>query len=972
MTTNNQKCTNCEKTGLPILPVRYSVLPKKVKASIPKGINGARVTDIALDTHHYGVRTLREGWIYLFYEVGARGSRYWEVYKVTPDGLLWKQAIPLPRDPVTHPACAQRAIAVPMELIAIERPEKCTGRVFIAFSEHAWHKEVFDRYASNGALMLARMQFIKPSEWINSGADASGHAIVATEPAIDHVIEYMPGFDPTLLAVPDEKQSFSDEKGGYSDEWLKHEVTRYPTFIRQASPASASQALVKLMKNIGTKTQGSGSGSSNHPPMLLALWDGIGNVHELNGFRGDPVSWLDLYVTQERALQVGALQGIDAAHAIVQSRAANEVKGREATAQQAHSTTALSQAGGQVELAKQRTRALANATPSRAPHINAYYNDMIWLAANKIPGSYQRKIVQLGQFTSATNPGTSMPYTGPQRDQIMKEARAYLQAQPGAHDRNQATTMNYHWSKYEARLKRHEVENFRKKYRELQSAVFNLQESRSTDVGKWLQAKLFLDTLEDYQSTDMVDAAAFEIVVTDAIAGIGSTPKGKQILDALITQWDPLQPESLVWRVVAMNRKDARQELGQLLKTALAKKDVPMESQQQASAPHSPGVTAVISASAMIGKLTGYYGKLSKLALESDPKKISPMGALLKRLEVDVFAMTVGDAIFGKFRINQLGDFVGEKILQTVFLQRAGVSYSDAMGLVRQQAKLEGVSRRETVDRLLRARSILRADVPANAPRSTQALYDVWEDMKSTDDGVKALRSSRIAVVAALVEAVNFYKIMTAAPDKDTKLKLMQSSASMLSSVITITMTPYYTVLKNSVRSSSWKLIGGGLSSFGTFTSSWIDYGNASDNFDKKRFDVAVIHYAKFGVGLASSAAILIEATSTAAPLLKKLAAKHGTKVVIEITETVSKRVIAAAAMRSVLMLTGWEVTIALLLLQAMADWLTPDELESWCSRSAFGTGKETILRIADHNVASYTDPSQQTKEFSNVMIALL
>jgi len=972
MTTNDQKCINCEKTGLPILPVRYSVLPKNVKAVMPAGISGVRVTDIALDAHHYGLRTLREGWVYLFYEAGPRGNRYWEVFKVTPDGRLWKQTLPLPRMPITHPACAQRAIAVPMDVIAIERPEKCTDRVFVAFSEHAWHKEVFDRYASDNTLMQARMQFIEPSKWITSGTDANEHAIVATAQAIDDVIEYMPGFDPKLLALPDDKRSFSDEKGIYKDDWLKREVTRYPTYIRQASPASASQALVKLMKQIGTKGQGSGDGDSNHPPMMLALWDSIGNVHELNGFRGDPASWFDLYVTKERPLQVGALQGIDAAHAIVQSRTDQDLQSREAMAQQAHAMSPLGQPEAQSALAAQRARALASAAPGRAAQINAYYDDMSWMAANNVPASYQRRLVQLAESTSAASANSRMLYTGAQHDQLMSGARVYAQAQPGAHDRNLAAMRSYNWSKYEARLKRQDVESFRKKYKALQSAVFDLQESRSADVGKWLQAKLLFDTLEDYQSTDPVDAAAFELVISDGLAGIGSTPKGKAILDALVTQWDPTQPGSLVWRVVAMNQKDARQELGQLLKTALAKKDMPLESGQgQTSTGNSPGVAAVISASGMIGKLNGHYKNLAKLALESDPKKITPLGALLKRLEVDRFGLTVGDAIFAKFRINQLGDFVGEKIVQTVLLQRAGISYSDSMALVRQQAKLEMLSRRETIERLLKARSLLRTGAPANAPRATQALYDVWNAMESTDDGIKALRSSRIAVVAALLEAVNFYKLMTGAPDRDTKIRLVQSGASMLSSLITITMTPYYGALKNSIRSQSWKLVGGGLSSFGTFISAWIDTEKVSDAFDRNKYGSLGIYTAKAVIGGAAGMAILIDATSTAAPLLKKLAQRYGTVVVIEAVEIATKRVIALAALRIVGMLAGWEATIGLLVLQGMADWLTPNELESWCSRCAFGTGQETTLRITDHSVARYTDPSQQEKDFVNAMTKL-
>ncbi len=968
MTTNNPTCVNCYKTGLPILPVRYSVLPKSVKAVIPEGIRGARVIDVALDAHHYGLRTLREGWVYFFYEVGPRGKRYWEAYNVTPDGRLWKQALPLPRAPVTDPACAQCAIAVPMDLIAIERPEKCTGRVFVAFSEHAWHKDVFDRYASDASLMQARMQFIEPSKWIGSGTDANGHAIVATEQAIDDVIEYMPGFDPKLLSLPDDKQSFSDEKGGYKDDWLKHEVTRYPTYIRQASPASASQALVRLMKQIGTKDQGS-SGDSHHPPMMLALWDSIGNVHELNGFRGDPASWLDLYVTKERPMQVGALQAIDAAQTIIQSRTEQDLKSWEAYEQQG---TKFINAEAQSELAAQRARALAGADVRRAAQINAYYDDMNWVVANNIPGWCRFRLAQFAESTLASSANSNVPYISADRDQIMSGARAHAETKRGEHDGNLSATIACRWSHYEARLKRQDVENFRNKYKALQSAVFDLQELRSADVGKWLRAKLFLDTLEDYQSTDLSDAIAFELVVTDGLAGIGSTPKGRAILDALVAQMDPVQPASLIWRVVAMNQKDARHELGQLLNTAQAKKDMPLASEQgQASAGNSPGVEAVLSAAGMIGKLNGYYKNLAKLALESDPAKITPFGGLLKRLEVDRFGITVGDAIFAKFRINQLGDFVGEKIVQTVLLQRAGISNFDAIALVRKQAELEKLSRMEAIERVRKAVPLLRAGAPANAPKSTQALYAVWDEMKSTDEGVKALRSSRIAVVAALMEAVNFYKLMTGAPDKDTRIKLAQSGASMLSSLITITMTPYYAVLKNSVRSRSWKLVGSGLSSFGTFISAWMDVEKVSDAFDKDQFDALGIYSAKVLIDGAAGVATLIDATSTAARLLEKLAKRYGTKVVVEVVETVTARAAAVAAMRVVTMLAGWEATMGLLVLQIMADRLTPNELERWCSRCAFGTAQETTLRVSDHRVARYTGPSQQERDFVDAMVNL-
>lgn len=615
---------------------------------------------------------------------------------------------------------------------------------------------------------------------------------------------------------------------------------------------------------------------------------------------------------------------------------------------------------------------MAGADPARAAQINAYYDDMNWMAANDIPGSYQNRLVQMGQMSSAGSARSGVPYIGAYRDQIMSEARAYAQAKPGAHDRNLTTMTRYNWSKYEARLKPQDIEKFRGNYKALQSAVFDLQEARSADVGKWLQAKLFLDTLEDYQSSDLLDAVAFEVVITDALAGIGSTPKGKAILDALVTQWDPAQPASLIWRVIAMNQKDARKELGQLLKTAQAKKDVPLESGQgQASVGHSPGVDAVISAAGMIGKLNGYYKYLSKLALESDVKKISPLGGLLKRLEIDTFGMTVGDAIFSKFRVNQMGDFVGEKIIQSVFLQRAGVSYSDAMMLVRKQAELEKLSRVQTVERLLTARSILQTGSPTDVPKPTQALYDVWGGMKSTDDGVKALRSSRIAVVAALMETVNFYKIMTAAKDRDTEIKLAQSGASMLSSLITITMTPFYGALKGSYRTQGWKLVGGGLSSFGTFISAWMDGEKSRDGFEKGQYDIFLLYFAKAGIEVGIGGAILIDAACTSSKLLKKVAGRYGVNVVVAAVETIPGRVIASTIMRTVGMLIGWEATVGLVVLQIMAEWITPNELESWCSRCAFGTGRETQFRIADHDVARYEDPSLQEKDFIDAMTKL-
>ncbi|CAB3732338.1 hypothetical protein LMG22037_05696 [Paraburkholderia phenoliruptrix] len=956
MDPTEQQCANCKKTGLPILPVRYTVLPKTIAARLPGGISGTGVTNIELHEHHYGLRTLREGWLYLFYVKGARGSNYWEAYKVTEDGRLWRQPLPLTTTPTTHPACAQKSIAVPMDLIAIEQPEKCTGRVYIAFSQITWHSDIFKQYADNETLRNKRMQWIEPARWITGSKDENGHAVTATEASIDDVVEYMPGLDPKLLEpqrlLEPKNAALSDKSGNYKEDWVKKEATRYPLHVRQATPASASGSLVKLMNNVGETEDG-----KHQPPMLLALWDGIGNVHELNGFRNDPASWFDQYVT-ERALEVTAMHNIDTAHKVVQSRQEQTLNDQENMARQAHELTPLGRPGAQAALAAQRASALANADATRATQINAYYDDMDWMAANNIPGSYQTQLIQMGRMSSAGSASLTAPYTGAYRDDIMNKARAYAQARPGFHDRNIKDSTKRAWSVYEARLKRDDIEAFRKKYEELQSTVYQLQETRSDDVGKWVNAPVLLTALEDCHPGDTHDALLFETIVSDAVVGLASTPKGKTVVDGLLTQWDPTQSGSLIWRVVAMNQMDARQELGQALKAAQAHKATPLET----------GFETFASIAASTKKLVGYYKNLSQTALETDPKKITPLAGLLQRLGADQFGMSVGDAIFAKFRVNQVGDFVGEKVIQSILLQRAGVPYDDAIALVRKQAELDKLSRLDTIKRLLVARAALRSPAPDGAPRATKELYETWDKVKLTEEGRKPLLMGRIAVVSALLETVNFVHLLAGAHDKDTTIKLIQSGASLCSSLVTIGMTPYYAALKNSVRSQTWKLVGGGLSSFGTFISAWLDWENVDTAGVKHQYDVAAVLGVKTLAGGLSGTAILLDAISTAAPLLQKIANRYGTEAVIAVVETASERIALIAGLRAIGMLAGWEATIGLILLQALADWLTPDALEAWCSRCAFGTGQETIYRVTDHSVPAYTKNSEQDKDFTDAM----
>ncbi len=128
--TNNPKCPNCNKNGLAILPVRYAVVPLEADATLPETL-GDKVKDVKLKYHKYALRTLRQGFVYLFYEKHARGSILkWEVYGVSQAGTLWKKFSPYTTQSfVTEPACSIKGHHIPASIIAIEKPEKC-GKVW--------------------------------------------------------------------------------------------------------------------------------------------------------------------------------------------------------------------------------------------------------------------------------------------------------------------------------------------------------------------------------------------------------------------------------------------------------------------------------------------------------------------------------------------------------------------------------------------------------------------------------------------------------------------------------------------------------------------------------------------------------------------------------------------------------------------------------------------------------------------------
>ncbi|WP_309302081.1 hypothetical protein, partial [Xanthomonas oryzae] len=64
-----------------------------------------------------------------------------------------------------------------------------------------------------------------------------------------------------------------------------------------------------------------GDQRQTYMPMLLGLWDAVGVVHELNGYRHDVVAAMARY-KEERALEFNAMEHIEQIDTLLQRNAA--------------------------------------------------------------------------------------------------------------------------------------------------------------------------------------------------------------------------------------------------------------------------------------------------------------------------------------------------------------------------------------------------------------------------------------------------------------------------------------------------------------------------------------------------------------------------------------------------------------------------------------------------------------------------
>lgn len=158
--TAGEKCPNCVKEGLAILPVTYTALPIGMRpmgplASTLQGMSSELARGLtALDNgfsgeeevkhHWYVMRALPAGFLYVLKVDGA-----WDAYEVNKLGLLRRFPVDLlPHEPGPEAACS-RAEHNAHALQAIVIDPKKDEKVWIAYSRYRWTSSVLADYAQD-------------------------------------------------------------------------------------------------------------------------------------------------------------------------------------------------------------------------------------------------------------------------------------------------------------------------------------------------------------------------------------------------------------------------------------------------------------------------------------------------------------------------------------------------------------------------------------------------------------------------------------------------------------------------------------------------------------------------------------------------------------------------------------------------------------------------------------------------------
>lgn len=936
-------CISCKASGLAMHFGLALPVPQNCGApAVPGWAVPDKLAPVALNGYTYTLRSLRRGYLYVFYEKNQYGSNKWQVWDVSADGQLYPMNDPAWVMPIAGMACARTGHSVArLHHIVIEAPHKC-GTSWVAFSENQWSAETLQRYQGTITLRQQRMLSFEPAQLIASDTPAGPHLTAGNPTVFADISDYasaglftkLPFERPVSLIKP----ISTHEDGQFSNQALEgFHSTRYPwAKDRQGTADKAAEMLKSRSKKLDGK---------EHPGVVMALPDAIGCVHEMNGYRNDVAGCIARY-SEERGMQMTAANTFDGLEQAFKERALDSLEQpwkwtaqNTATRLQGIKPTVSAE---ERELEKDLCARWERDAAARAPYSLAQQR-----STNIQRGrtAYEADQVRIDKGMAARQKNLT------NNAQISRDNQARAE---------QSAKADY--EKCLERIDKTALKTFKDNWKKFTDTADGVINERTIELIKWLEAPALLNALEDFAPTNVADGILFEDTIGSAIMGIGSSKAGQAKIKAWVQEMKASKT-NLLWRAVALNQDAGKDDLNAALTMA---KDAHAKSELATALTVEGMIAKTMKALADIYKKAD--GILNANESASSSKGSYAYGAKIKAIRTygtDKILVEAADAIVHTFGFKKPADHLSEYILQRVFSIRAYVDPQDSKALLVAMAAHQTEARGQLLQRLGKADTFLAADTPHIKTVQAQAMHDAWDDFKkSNSKGATAVKDARLAVLVMLMEAFNTQKLLAECytkGDSKTYWAFAASAMTIASGLFDVASAPskhlYGDANVGLPAGQSWtyqkiKLWGGLLSAGATAIGAYLDREEALKADAKGQLLLRNLYFSKAVLG-ASGVILTLATTSTyAAPYIARLTSNQA---VVGAARTVGARAAAIVGARILCMGLGTLVTLGALMVQGAIWIFTPNALQQWASLSAFGKERKSP--------DGYKDAEKQYKE---------
>lgn len=904
-------CKDCLATGLPILPVRYAVVPSNVVASTATGGDKHTSVDLWPD-YKYVLRMIRHGFIYVYYETHPKKSKYWECYGITQDGLLVKQPERMITNAVQQGETVHCNIKghsnTRLEFLVIEDAQNC-GYTWIAYSSNRWTDAIRKQVEVDPSIL---MQMIHPSDLIASDNPIGLHVQAANLANLKRVLDYDPKFDTTQLPHDTKPANISLEDGTHDSAKLAQRSTIHRWHKRYQTVDKTLAAMQK---------QGVRPNAPPHNGIILALGDAVGVAEELNGYMADINARNTQYI-MERGLQVTAIDSIDKTYKALKKGIA--IKWR--LKPDGYELTTLRAAIMQCAVPQPYDSSTGAFFPLLEALIdldNEYKSDGISEAQYK---KERTEFIQL----NATNPAEME-----KRYAIIDQHRKVLWAQQKI---AVETEFNRQILDLRDRLNEPALTTFASNWKTFRDACDKLIDPRAKALVKWLEGEPLLNALECFDPNSPYEGTKFQDCIAQIIFGLHTTPSGNQ----KIAEWvaaGVADRANLVWRTVAYNQTEAAKVVNDALAyakehhfkehtlTSLAESAKNIKNWQRLVDTFKKGFTMDVTNSRAVTEGTKAFGS----ALISYNLR-----------GTDKFFATVVNKVFDCFIVRKPGDFVGELIIKRIFLLRgSGGDDNATMRLLTCMAKENKPSPRELLNFINRSRAMLEA-LPEDKRYSVKAqlLSQAWDDFKGRGK-FDALKDSRLTLAVMLVEMFYLRKlIIDTEGDWVTQSKIVASATSLSAGAFDIWTLAHKAIWGNDdMTYQKLKLYGGALSGIASFIGGVVDVIKGIQKRNHPRGIVPSLHVAKGIVGMTAGAMNGLTAFSYSARFIETAGGKKAVRMITRegITEAAAVRGQWIVVRRVAFMSAGLWLTVGMLVLEATVIFIDDNDMEKWFDKCAFG-----------------------------------